>query len=256
MCLCGAIVMMVALSVGVSAQVQKEYSVKGVLTDSVSGEGEPFATVRVYDADSKEQKLVKVEATDIDGKFNILLKSAGKYRATFTVVGKQPAVKEFSLNEANRSIDFGKIHTSVSSTQLGEVVVEAARPLIKADVDKLTYDLEADPETKSNTLIEMLRKVPMVSVDGEENIKVNGKSNFKVLVNGKPNTMMSNNPKDVFRSMPASAVKKIEVVTDPGAKYDAEGVGGVLNIITTDSRMQGYNVNLNARLENRGASGG
>ena len=101
----------------------------------------------------------------------------------------------------------------------------------------------------------MLRKVPLVSVDGEDNIQVNGSSNFKVHVNGKPNTLMSNNPKEVLKSLPANSVKSIEVITDPGAKYDAEGVGGILNIITTEGRMQGYNVTLGANGSNRGVGG-
>ena len=102
----------------------------------------------------------------------------------------------------------------------------------------------------------MLRKVPLVTIDGEDNIKVNGSSNFKVHVNGKPNSMMSNNPKDVLKSLPANSVKSIEVITDPGAKYDAEGIGGILNIITIGSGMQGYTVSLNAGVNNRGANAG
>lgn len=101
----------------------------------------------------------------------------------------------------------------------------------------------------------MLRKVPLVTVDGEDNIQVNGSSNFKVHVNGKPNTLMSNNPKEVLRSLPANSVKSIEVITEPGAKYDAEGIGGILNIITTDAKMQGYNVTLGANVNNMGLSG-
>ena len=81
-----------------------------------------------------------------------------------------------------------------------------------------------------------------MTVDGQDNITVKGSSNFKVYVNGKPNTMMSNNPKEVLSSLPASSVKSIEVITDPGAKYDAERGGVIINIVTQGSRMQGYNL--------------
>lgn len=254
LCLCCIAMAMFALTIGVSAQ--ERYAIKGVLIDSLSGESEPYATVRVYGVEDNKSTLAKVDVTDEKGAFDVALKSAGSYKATFAVVGKQPVEKDFVLTEAKRSIDMGKIYTSAASNLLGEVVVEASRPLIKAEVDKITYDLEADPDAKTNTLVEMLRKVPLVTVDGEENIKVKGSSNFKVLVNGKPNTMMSNNPKEVFRAMPANTVKKIVVVTDPGAKYDAEGVGGVLNIITTDAQVRGYNLSLNARVGNRDMGGG
>lgn len=256
LCLCGIMMIMLALSVEVSAQTHGEYFVKGELIDSISGESEPFATVRVYDFANKMQKPLKVDVTDADGKFEVPLNRAGKYVITFSIVGKKPAVRDFVLDSSNKSRDLGKIRSSNSENMLGELVVEASRPLVKADIDKITYDMESDPDAKTNTLTEMLRKVPMVTVDGEDNIKVNGSGSFKVLVNGKPNTMMSNNPKEVFRAMPANSVKKIEVVTDPGAKYDAEGVGGVLNIITNDAKIQGYNLTVNANVDNNGASGG
>ena len=77
-------------------------------------------------------------------------------------------------------------------------------------------------------------------MDGEDNIKVNGSSSFKVYVNGKPNNMMSNNPTEVLKSMPANSIKHIEVITNPSAKYDAEGVGGILNIVTVGGGLEGY----------------
>ena len=88
----------------------------------------------------------------------------------------------------------------------------------------------------------MLRKVPMVSVDGQDNITVNGSSSFQVYVDGKPNQMISSNPGQILKMMPASVIKDIEVVTNPGAKYDAEGVGGVLNLTTNLSMTGGKSI--------------
>ena len=102
----------------------------------------------------------------------------------------------------------------------------------------------------------MLRKVPLVTVDGEDNIKVNGSSSFKVYVNGKPNNMMSNNPTEVLKSMPANSIKHIEVITNPGPKYDAEGVGGILNIVTVGSGLEGYTATFSGNVSNMGAGGG
>ena len=230
------------------------YQVRGVLLDSISGETEPYATVRIFEA-KNQKKPIKVDVTDTDGSFNVKMTKSGNYRIVLSSVGKSDAVRDFTL-ASERVVDLGKIALGSANNVLGEIVVEAARPLVKADVDKLTYEVEADPDSKSNTLTEMLRKVPMVTVDAEDNIQVKGSGSFKVLVNGKPNTMMSNNPKEIFRAMPANSVKRIEVITDPGAKYDAEGVSGVLNIITGDAKLQGYNVSVNARVDNRQAGGG
>jgi hypothetical protein len=138
---------------------------------------------------------------------------------------------------------------SDSVQHLKEVTVTGVRPLIKADLDKFTYNVAYDPDSKSQSILEMLRKVPMVTVDGTDQIKVNGSSDFRVYVNGKPNTMMSNKPAEILKGMPASTVKKIEVITNPGAKYDAEGVAGILNIITESSvRLEGYNLNIGGAL--------
>ena len=123
------------------------------------------------------------------------------------------------------------------SKDLEGVTVTRMRRLAKADADKITYDVKNDDDAKASTVLDMLRKVPMVSVDGEDNITVNGSSSFKVYVDGKPNMMMSSAPSQVFKSMPASMVKSIEVVTNPGAKYDAEGGAGVLNIVMNKEMM-------------------
>lgn len=142
-----------------------------------------------------------------------------------------------------------------SSKQLKGIEVVAQRPLIKSDIDKVTYEMADDPEAKVSSLLEMLRKVPMVTVDGEDNITVNGSSSFKIYVNGKPNNMMSNNPKQVLRGYPASSVKRIEVITNPGPKYDAEGTAGVINIVTTGSGLEGYNMTTTMQVGNKVVSG-
>ena len=124
--------------------------------------------------------------------------------------------------------------------ELDGVVVKAQRQLIKQDIDRVAYDVQHDEEAKTQTVMDMLRKVPMVSVDGQDNIQVKGNSNFKVYKNGHLDPSLTKNAKEVFKSMPASVVKRIEVITDPGAREDAEGVEAVLNIVTlTNTKMQG-----------------
>lgn len=131
---------------------------------------------------------------------------------------------------------------------LSEINIVASKPLVKTEVDKITYSVEDDPDSKTNTLLEMFSKVPMITVDGDDNIRVNGSTSFKIYMNNKPSNMLSGNPREVLRSIPANTIKKIEVITEPGARYDAEGVSGVLNIITKSAEFEGYNANLNAIL--------
>ena len=124
--------------------------------------------------------------------------------------------------------------------ELYGVVVQAQRQLIKQDIDRIAYDVQHDEESKTQTVMDMLRKVPMVTVDGQDNIQVKGNSNFKVYKNGHLDPSLTKNAKEVFKSMPASTVKRIEVITDPGAREDAEGVDAILNIVTlTNTKMEG-----------------
>ena len=124
--------------------------------------------------------------------------------------------------------------------ELEGLVVKAQRQLIKQDIDRIAYDVQHDEESKTQTVMDMLRKVPMVTVDGQDNIQVKGNSNFKVYKNGHLDPSLTKNAKEVFKSMPASTVKRIEVITDPGAREDAEGVDAILNIVTlTNTKMEG-----------------
>ena len=122
------------------------------------------------------------------------------------------------------------------SQELEGVEIKAQRQLIKQEIDRIGYDVQADEESKTLTVLDMLRKVPMVTVDGEDNIKVKGNSSFKIYKNGRYDPNLSKNAKEILKAMPASAIKRIEVITDPGAREDAEGVDAILNIVMMDGR--------------------
>ena len=165
------------------------------------------------------------------------------------------ALCSVSSTMAQTKADSLRADSIFKSLELQGVEIVKQKALVKSDIDKITYNIEDDPDSKSNTILEMLRKVPMVTVDGEDKIQVNGSSSFKVYVNSKPNQMMSNNPSEVLKSMPASSIKRIEVITNPGPKYDAEGVGGILNIITHGKGIEGYTATFSAAASNQGVGG-
>lgn len=242
------------LSLGGYAQ-QTAYTIKGTLLDSLTREGEPYATVRIAKKDAPGNAL-KMAVTDMKGRFQEKMNTVpGAYTLTISSIGKTPVVKDFTLEPAVKQVDLGTLYTSEATNELKGIEVIAQKPLVKADIDKIEYNVQDDPDSKSSMLIEMLRKVPLVTVDGEDNIKVNGSSSFKIHVNGKPNTMMSSNPKEVLKSMPANTIKHIEVITNPGVKYDAEGVGGILNIVTMGSGFEGYTATFSGNASNQGGGG-
>jgi len=250
-------VMMLMISAVVMAQ---KTTVKGVLVDEATGESEPFATIRVFKS-GKTEKPSAMFLTDVDGKFSHEVSGKGLFDIVFSSVGKEDLKKSVRLGETE-VLNLDTVYIKENATVLKGVEVVAQKPLVKMEVDKMTYNVADDADSKSSTVLDMLRKVPMVTVDGQDNISVNGSSSFKVYVDGKPSVMFSNNPSMVFKSMPASAVKNIEVVTNPGARYDAEGAGGVLNIVMNRQdpmamqSLNGVNGTVRASAGNRSLGGG
>lgn len=247
-------VLCVILQLSAQTNVAIDCTIKGQVVDSVSNETVPYATLKIVLANNPG-KPVKMLACDTDGKFETKLKAPGKYILTMNSVGLAPAVKQITLEENQKQLNLGKLFMSAVSQKLNEVTVTAQKPLVKVEIDKITYNLDDDPEAITSNTLDMLRKVPMITVDGDDKIQLKGSSSFKIYMNGKPSNLISNNPGDVLKSMPASSIKNIEVITDPGAKYDAEGIGGIINIITK-SALQGYTGTVRANADNFGSVGG
>ena len=238
-----------------SSVAMAQTTVKGTLMDETLGEAEPFATIRVFKA-GKTEKPVAMFLTDENGQFSQEVRGKGKFDIVFSSVGKEDLKMTITLGQEN-PLSLDTLYIKENATMLKGVEIVAQKPLVKMEVDKMSYNVAEDEDSKSNTVLDMLRKVPMVTVDGQDNITVNGSSSFKVYVDGMPNVMFSANPSMVFKSMPATAVKSIEVMTNPGAKYDAEGAAGVRNIVMNKQNPQaaqslnGYNGTLRATAGNK-----
>lgn len=229
------------------------FTIKGIVIDSVSNESVPFATISASKSTMPMMPFKRI-AADANGKFEMTVDSQDPILLKFDAVGMKSItvpVNDFS----SKTIDLGNILLPSNDRMLSEVTVTAQKPLVKVDLDKITYDMKSDPESQTSSTLDMLRKVPMVTVDGDENIQVKGQSNFKIFMNGKETTMISSNPTQVLKSIPASTVKSIEVITEPGAKYEAEGLAGIINIIT-ESSLKGYTGTVRAGLDNYGALNG
>jgi outer membrane receptor protein involved in Fe transport len=242
--------LLLSFSVSLSLQAQNKvagYQVNGQIVEKIKGNGVPFATVIIKNDSIKVKKAL---ACDASGRFSISLSVPLKYTLIVSSIG----YKEFSLPIiiSQPKTDLGKL-TMEEGVLLKDVTVTAQKPLVKIDPDKIVYSMDSDPEAQTNNALEMLRKVPLITVDSEENITLNGQSNFKVLVNGKSSSMMSTNFKEALKSLPANTIRDIEVITNPSSKYDAEGVGGIINIITSKKTINGYNGSLSSGVDARGS---
>lgn len=220
---------------------QSKMKLSGIVSDS----SKPLAlvTVRIF----KKNNTVPLQTTlsKENGSFQLNKPDTGNYILSFTHTGF--AEKQVSITVASRAGDMltDPVQLSIETGTLKEVVVTAQRPMVEQTDDKIIFNVEDDPTNKTETAIDILRKTPFVSVDGEDNIKVNGKTNFKVLLNGRETSMFARNIKEALRGFPGTLISKIEVITTPSAKYDGEGIGGLINIITK-KRVAGYNGSLSS----------
>ncbi len=225
------------------AQAPQLFTVKGIVIDSSFNKPLGYVTVALQDA--KTLQSIKGGLTKDDGSFELKAPAGKAYQLTFASVGYKN--KTIKLTQSGLEINTGKVFLNVSSKELNEVSVTAVKPVMKREVDRISYDVQADPESKALTALDMMRKVPLLSVDGSDNIQLKGSGNYKILINGKESALVAKNPSDVLRAMPATNIERIEVITTPPAKYDAEGLAGIINIITKKNVDQGYNANINAR---------
>ena len=226
----------------------EQYQITGQVIEHSTGQAIPYATITLLnDSGTVITKL----CSEVSGNFSINATEKISFKLLFSAVGYTEEEILGEITSATTHVGIVKLKEGVA---LKELAVTAQKPLIKVDVDKITYNLESDPESKVNNALEMMRKVPLLAVDGDDNVTLNGQSNFKVLVNGKSSSLMSKNFKDVLKSMPASSIKDIEVITNPSSKYEAEGVGGIINIITMKKTLNGYNGSVNGGYDTFGAA--
>jgi outer membrane receptor protein involved in Fe transport len=224
------------------AQQNESATIKGMVLDSASKKGQDYITAAL----KKGDVTVKTTLSEADGSFQLNKVAPGKYSLIVVAMGFGSKTIPVEVTE-NKVYDLGKIMLASQSNKLDEVNVTATKPIIRQEIDRISYDMQADPESKVNTVLDMMRKIPLLSVDAEDNIKLKGSGNYKILINGKPSSLVARNPSDVFKSMPAANIEKIEVITTPPAKYDSEGLAGLINIITKKNVDAGYNGSLNYR---------
>ncbi|MCH5690530.1 TonB-dependent receptor plug domain-containing protein [Niabella sp. W65] len=236
------------------AQTENRIMIKGRVVDSLQ-KPVAWATIQLLKKDS----VVTTGAADESGHFQLPIKNGEVTAIRITSASYQPFTKSIIVDFVNQLVlDLGALTLSNNNNELKGVTVTASRQLITREIDKLVYSTEADPESKFSSVLEIMRKVPFLAVDGQENLTMKGSSSYRILINGKPSGMVDNDPKSFLRSLPASSIQSIEVYTTPPAKYDAEGLGGVINIVTTKRVGEGYkgNINLNGAYPNGGPGAG
>jgi len=227
--------------------------ISGRVIDSTSNQPVEYATIGLYL--QSDNKVVNGTTSNEKGIFKLTKVPKGTYKLSVNFMGYATNEKiNIVVTNDNSNIVFGDIKLSTQQNMLKEVVVTSEKAIIENKIDKTVYNVDKDITSQSGVASDVLKKVPQVSVDVDGNVELQGNSNIRFLINGKPSALFGSNIADVLQSIPSNQIQSIEIITSPGAKYDAEGTGGIINIIMKKSTAQGVNGNIalsaGTRLEN------
>ena len=225
--------------------------IAGILLDSTSGKPVEYATVALIDI--KTNKPIDGTTADDKGRFTLTKLAPGEYKIQATFLGYTNKTVDKITVEKGSDLNVGVLRLAADIRTLNEVTVTGQSNIIEEKVDRLVYNADKDITSKGGDASDVMRKVPMLTVDLDGNVSLRGSSNVRVLINNKPSTIVAASVADALKQIPADMIKTVEVITSPSAKYDAEGSAGIINIVTKKTTLQGLTLDVNGGVGNRGA---
>ncbi|GAC1382248.1 MAG: outer membrane beta-barrel family protein [Ginsengibacter sp.] len=227
----------------VQAQEKQGGTITGKVIDSASRTPLEYATVTLFL--KGKAKPVNGATTDKSGSFTITDVRDSLINIVFEFIGYNPiTMNDVEVNRKKGPVNLKTVSLGRKKGILRGVTIVAQGKLIDNKIDKMVFNAEKDISSQSGVATDVLKKVPQVSVDADGNVELAGSGGVRFLINGKPSSAFGSSIADVLQSIPASQIKSIEVITNPGAKYDAAGLGGIINIILKDNSARGYNGNI------------
>ncbi|MFC5285404.1 TonB-dependent receptor domain-containing protein [Pedobacter alpinus] len=218
-------------------------TITGTATEDKSGAILEFATVSLVNP--IDGKILKGGQTDLNGKFTFQNIETGTYNINVSFVGYSNFSQSVIVNGNSKVVDLGKLKIKKSSTSLlNEVVVTAKKDVIELGIDRKIFNTDQSLVTQGGNATDLLATVPSVQVDLDGNISLRGTSSVRVLIDGKPSTFGGGNITTILQSLPASAIERVELITNPSAKYDPEGQSGIINIVLKKNQRIGLNGNV------------
>ena len=244
------IVLVILLSFCVTTINAKNYepiekiSITGKVIDKETRQALEYATIVVK---SLDDEIITGGITDINGLFDVQVS-----RGTYNISVEFISFKTYTLlnREIKQTTDLGVISLEMDAQALSEVEIIAEKSTVEIRLDKKIYNVGKDMTVKGGSASDVLDNVPSVTVDVEGNVSLRGNDNVKILINGKPSGLVGLSGTDALRQLPADAIEKVEVITSPSARYDAEGTAGILNIILRKGKAQGFNGSVTANAGN------
>ncbi|TSD63435.1 TonB-dependent receptor [Inquilinus sp. KBS0705] len=239
--------------VGLQGFAQGNGKINGKVTDAATKQPVDYATVSVFKQNATSP--FNGISSDAKGNFSVDNLPAGDYKVTIDFLGYTRHTIDHVIVTADNVTALGNILLAPVQNQLKGVNIVAKAPIIENRIDKIVYNAANDLTAQGGVAIDVLKKVPQVTVDLDGNVELQGNSNIRFLINGKPSSIFGASLADALQAIPASQIKSIEVITSPGAKYDAAGTGGIINIILKDSKVQGINGSINTAIGTRQENG-
>ena len=239
------------ISITAFAQNQNSITITGRVLDKDSGQPLEYATLVVQSA--TDPSKVTGGVTDLDGKFSVDA-APGRYKMRIEYISYK--THYFEEQTLSKNTNLGDITLALDVAQLEEVELVGERTTVELRLDKKVYNVGQDLTVKGGSVTDVLDNVPSVTVDVEGNISLRGNESVRILINGKPSALSGLSP-DALKQLPADAIEKVEVITNPSARYDAEGTAGILNIILKQSKTAGLNGSVSVNVghpENYGAN--
>jgi len=238
------------------AKAPKIGEVYGTVVDSVSGVPIPYASISIVN--SRSNTILTGGITDDEGAFHVKEIALGRHKIVVQYIGYEK--KElgpynflpFGKNQTEYNLD--KISMSQTTLQMEGVEVEGERPLFVQTAEKRVFNVEKNSLSTGGSAIDALRQVPGVEVDPDDNISLRGNTKVNLMIDGKPSSIAGGDIKSLLQSVPASNIADIEVMTNPGAKYDPEGMAGIINIVLKENRFAGLNGNVNSGGDTQGGT--
>ncbi|GAB3964852.1 outer membrane beta-barrel family protein [Spirosoma terrae] len=224
----------------------------GTIVDSTTNKPVEFASIALIDVTTK--KPIDGTVADEKGKFTLNKLPQGDFQLLISFVGYRNKTVSSVRLDRKGDVDLGMVKLAPDVRTLKEVEVVGQASLVEEKVDRLVYNADKDITAKGGDATDVMRKVPLLSVDLDGNVSLRGSSNVRVLINNKPSTIVASSVADALKQIPADMIKTVEVITSPSAKYDAEGSAGIINIVTKKNTLQGFTLNLDTGVGNRGSN--
>ena len=239
------ILTMLIWSIDLHAQ---NYTIKGKVNDRESNQPMEFANVALLSiADSS---LVTGGMTDLDGTFSFETDQIGDFILRVGFIGYENYFKNISVGE-KPTVNVGTIRVITDATNLQEVVVEGVTSMFESDIDKRTFNVENSIVAEGATATELLETLPSIQVDDEGGISMRGSGNILIYINGRPSNLSGDDAESILAQFPANSIKSVELITNPSSRYDAAGVGGIINIVLKKNEKTGLNGQANVSVGTR-----